>query len=379
VAIIFAVALALVKEIYSLQSIFCGVYILLVDWNKGHEESKVSLNSYKRVTVYFSGIGLIIFGFLYFYIVLESIIPLHSFQAAILDSPAYSWLGTNITDMFWYIVTHTIDIFLEIFSNSDKVFYLILLFGALGFIPLLSPKPLIIAFPILAISLLSNNPNHYGLGYHYTAGLIAPMIFAFADGLPRAKIIWQKIGLYTEWFIPVLLAGLILLHIVLSPSPISRLFWTNKVWSYGYQAYIETNRDIMIKMAIENNIPEDSDIVVSIQNTVNWSPLVQRQHFLIFPEGIAEVQQIPYFGNNFWPPEVKLKEVMAEYVVLDMKRPWFIGDIGCNWNFGKCTNEEMKNEYLNWVETTRNIMQVAFEKDGFIIFRRIKLEQEYES
>ena len=46
----------------------------------------------------------------------------------------------------------------------------------------------------------------------------------------------------------VLLFGWILFgHIMMSPSPISRLFWSDKVWSYSWRAYVPTERDAMMK------------------------------------------------------------------------------------------------------------------------------------
>ena len=364
-ATVFAIALALVKEPFALQTAMCGLYLLGVNWRSG-------LN----LKLYLYGFGLLIFGFYCFYITTHYIIPIYSGGevAVVLKSEAFSWLGSSISEMLLFILTNPIDIIVEVFTTPGKVIYLIALFGALGFIPLLKLGPLIVAFPILAISLLSRHEGYYGLGHHYTAGLIAPMIFAFAGGLPRAKMIWQKIGfgsfrLQVKWFIPVLVTGLIAAHIALAPSPIGRLFWSDKVWSYNYQAYIPTERDAMIKQAIDNFIPADPDVVVSIQNTINWGPLVQRRYSLLFPQGVTERQQVPFFGKGLYPPDVKWKSVMADFVVLDLKRPWFLLDKGCEWLYGKCTDEKMTAEYLDWVVKSRKVMEIVFEKDGFLILK----------
>jgi hypothetical protein len=264
-----------------------------------------------------------------------------------------------------------------VLSNADKIAYVLALFGALGFISLLSPTPLIVAFPILAISLLSEIEGYYGLGNHYTVGLIAPIIFSFIGGLPRAKIIWHKIGFFWKrlpesWFAPVLVSGLVCTHIVLSPSPISRLFWSDKIWSYNYKAYIYTERDAMIKQAISDFIPADLDAVISIQNTINLAPLVQRQHFLLFPQGIDKEKKSPLFSDSYQPTEVIWKAVTADYIVLDLKRPWFLLDKGCGWQYGKCTNKKVAKEYLEWVVKSRSLMNVVFERDDFLILSRNK-------
>jgi len=375
-AAFFAVALALVKEPFALQTAMCGVYMLGVHWKNNYHAVGGDLFNSRSIKVHLYSTILFAFGLGYFYIVTNYIIPLYSGgeQFVSLKSESFSWLGSGMGEMFLYILTHPVEIMVEIFTTPGKMIYLVALFGALGFIPLLKPGPLIVALPILAISLLSQHEGYYGLGHHYTAGLIAPMIFAFAGGLPRAKMIWQKIGfgsfrLQVKWFIPVLVTGLIAAHIALAPSPIGRLFWSDKVWSYNYQAYIPTERDAMIKQAIDNFIPADPDVVVSIQNTINWGPLVQRRYSLLFPQGVTERQQVPFFGKGLYPPDVKWKSVMADFVVLDLKRPWFLLDKGCEWLYGKCTDEKMTAEYLDWVVKSRKVMEIVFEKDGFLILK----------
>ena len=369
-ASIFAIALALVKEVFALQTIMCGVY-LLVSGRKGRNTLRMYLHS----------IGIITFGLSYFYIATHYIIPLYSGGSGFIgmNSEAFSYLGTSFSEILLYIFANFNEIFIDVIYTPGKVFYLVALFGALGFIPLLNPKPLIVALPILAISLLSHNEGYYGIGHHYTAGLIAPMIFAFYGGLPRAKLIWHRIGLVfcnptntsllINWFKSLLITGLFSVHIALAPSPISRLFWSDKVWTYNYKAYIQTDRDIMIKSAISNFIPIDPDVVVSIQNTINWPPLVQRRNFLLFPQGVVTGQGAPFFSKGFWPPKVEWKEIMADYVVLDLKRPWFLIDKGCDWLYGKCADKNKATEYLKWVEKSREVMKVVFEEDGFLILK----------
>jgi uncharacterized membrane protein len=361
-AVVSAILLSLVKEIYALQTIMCGVYIL-----------KICVENKLRIKTFSCGLGLIIFGIGYYLFATDFLIPLYTpsgmFGAKL---GAFSYMGTDINSMLLYIVNNIVEIIDEIFTNSGKLIYLVALFGALGFVPLFKLSPLIVALPILAISLLSKHEGYYGLGHQYTAGLIAPMIFAFAGGLPRVQIIWNKVGFSAKWLLPVLLTGMITAHIALAPSPIGRLFWSEKVWSYSYQAYIPTEREKMIKQAIVDFIPTEPDLVVSIQNTVNWEPLVQKHHFLIFPQGITKSQDVPTFGNKLWAPELNQKSIMADYVVLDLNRPWFLLDKGCDWLLGKCSNNKVAREYLEWVDKTKSKMQVIFEKDNFFIFKRIK-------
>jgi uncharacterized membrane protein len=369
-ATIFAIALAFVKEPFALQTVACGVYLL---FSKNELISKSCdryfTNSSNRLLY---GFGLIGFGFGYFYIATTFLIPyfLGIEESSVSQYLYFNGLGSSISEVIWYIFNNLEGVVSKLITSPDKIIYVVALFGSLGFIPLLNPKPLIVALPILAISLLSEHQNYYGLGHHYTAGLIAPMIFAFAGGLSRAKIIWQKIGFSTKWFVPMLVTGLVVAHIALAPSPIGRLFWSDKVWAYSYQAYIPTDRDAMIKQAITNFVPTDPKIVVSIQNTVNWLPLIQRRHFLLFPQGVSEGESAPFIESGFQHKYTEWKPIMADYVVIDMKRPWFLVDKGCDWAYGKCTNNIIANEYLEMVEKARNIMQVIFERDGFLILKK---------
>jgi len=378
-AAIFAIALAFVKEPFALQTVACGVYLLFSKNELIPKSSNIYFTNSSNRLLY--GFVLICFGFGYFYIATSLIVPyfLGIEESSISTYLYFNGVGSNINEIIWYIFGNMGEVVSKIITNPDKIIYFVALFGSLGFIPLLRPKPLIVALPILAISLLSEHKGYYGLGHHYTAGLIAPLIFAFSGGLPRAKIIWERIGLPIKWFTYILVTGLFIAHIVLSPSPISRLFWSDKVWSYNYQAYIQTDRDEMIKQKISLHIPENQNVVVSIQNTLNWLPLVQRRHFLLFPQGISEMESAPFIKSGIKHEYTKWKSIKSDFVVLDLKRPWSLVDKGCDWIYGKCTNKIKAKEYLGWVEKTKSIMQVVFERDGFMIFRRPKLELKDES
>ena len=369
-ACVFSIALGFVKEIFVLQTIMCGLFIIV------HSYKTLSSN---RKTI-FIGLFTIIFGIYYFFTAVNYI-SFESLESQYfgLSSEAFLWLGSSISEMFLYITNNAVEIMIDILETPRKVIYIVALFGALGFIPLLSPGPLMVALPILAVSLLSRHEGYYGLGHHYTAGLIAPMIYAFSGGLPRAIIFWKRVGLAVKWFTPILISGLIVAHMALSPSPVSRLFWSDKVWSYNYHAYIPTERDRIIKKAISDYIPANSDIVVSVQNTINLDLLMKRRQILLFPDGVSNDKLSPFFSKGFLPLAVEWRNVKADYVILDIKRPWFIKDKGCKWLYGKCTDKEVSAEYLEWVAKSRKLMNVIFEKDDFIIFRRPILELEDES
>ena len=152
-------------------------------------------------------------------------------------------------------------------TRVERLKYLIYLFGALGFIPLLRPGILLITIPVLAHSLMSSEPLHYGFTYHYTAGLIIPNIIAFSEGLPKAKKIWERVRLKKGWFDPIFCSGLLICHILLSPSPIGRKFYSPNSWNYHYSTYLSSDRDRLIKEALKTHISSNPNKIVPVGGT----------------------------------------------------------------------------------------------------------------
>jgi uncharacterized membrane protein len=382
-AAVLAMALVLVKEPFALQTAGCGIYLIYRGvWPPRESEWPENMVRIWRARSLWAGLSVIIFGFAYFLSVTHWVLPIfwaddvtdyfhaeHYFSRL---NDTLSLSGRGPIQIAWYMVTHPFDILKEVVNSPKKIIYVLALFGAMGFIPLLHPGPLLVAMPIFAISLLSPIDNYYGLGHQYTAGLMVPMIFSFIGGLPRGKKLWKRIGFPPKLMAPVLIIGLVAVHVALAPSPIGRLFWSPKVWSYHYKAYFPTERDAMIKNAIKEHVPADVETSVSVQNTLNWAPLVERRYILVFPQGIAEAsnQPVSRSGKIFQLPRIERHPVMADYVILDMKRPWFLLDKGCEWYYGECRDAKMAARYLEWVTKARRTMLMVFEEDGFVILRR---------
>jgi uncharacterized membrane protein len=373
-ATVAALLLAFVKEPFALQTAACGAYFLASEvwsWKQGTKSNNKIFCRNSRAVWY--GLGLILFGLGYFHAATSWVIPRFTNElSGSLNTEAFSWMGQDFVEAVWYVITHPLIIVEEVITTPKKIVYLVAIFGSLGFVSVLYPGPLLVAVPILAISMLSHFESYYGLGHHYTAGLIVPMIFAFVGGVPRAKVIWKRVGLSTQWFLPMLIILIVTMHVTLAPSPIGRLFWTPKVWSYHYTAYFPKARDAMIKKAIEQHIPMDPLVNVTVQNSVNWAPLVERRHLLLFPSGITGMVKVPVFHSSreTWLPNVDSQLVLADYVVIDMKRPWYLVDNGCEWYFGKCQDEKAAAQFLDHVVGARRVMGKVFEEDGFVILRR---------
>jgi len=367
-AVMLAILLALVKEPFALQTAGCGLYLTLI---RKH---------------YVAGIALTVFGLSSFVFSTQYLVPFFSFgYGGSVDSLAFSWLGNSLTDMIWFIVTKPHIVLGEIFSDSGKIRYLIYIFGALGFISLLRPGILIVALPIMAIALLSKVGNHSGLFYHYTAGLIAPLIVAFAEGLPTARKFWSRLNFTKASFTPLLVVCFLSIHIKMAPSPISYVFWNKDSWAYSYQAYIPTHRDKMIKEAIRIHVPSDPEVAVSAQNNLNWGYLARRHNYFVFPMGVLEPYDVlqgsgPTLAEfiNFVKTgkrvPIETEKKWADLVVLDLKRQWFLMDRGCSWKNDQCINdEEFSSEFLAVVQQTKERFDTVFEKDGFSILKRKRL------
>jgi uncharacterized membrane protein len=379
-SVLFGFLLALVKEIFAIQAIFCGIYLLFI---KKHRIGGTILTlgssvyffiSYVYLNDFFNGVGSV-----YWTTTVEVSKVIASDYSLI---GAYAWLGDSIQSIFLTILKKPHWVLGELFTDTGRLQYLLYLFGALGFISLLRPSILLITIPILATSILSSEPKHYGYTHHYSAGLLAPMIVAFAEGLPSAKILWKHVKFKSKWFEPILYSGLLICHILLSPSPIGRKFYDLKTWNYHYSIYIPTDRNRMIKTALKFHISPDPNKVVSVQNSLNVGYLMERKFVNTFPQGVIEkskhyikkqtIHDFMQFVLTGKRRKVKIENNYSDYVVLDFKRPWFIKDQACQWDDFKCVDElEFENTFLKLVNTTHERFSIVFEQDGFVIFKRL--------
>ena len=371
-AILMAVLLTFVKEIFSLQAAFCGLFLLFI--------------RKKRI----AGACLFVFGIIYYLIATHYFLKYFNFSISNFTSTSSSEIFLHPLNLMRAsgaeVLNHVLSnfhlIIWEILTNPDKMKYLLYIFVALGFIPLLSPGILLTTLPILAGSLLFQTKGYYGYTHHYTAGLIAPMIIAFAEGLPVAKKYWEKLKLPPDRFIPLILAGLFLCHVLASPSPIGRKFYRKKAWFHHNSVYKFQERNKWIKSVIKKYIPFDPNIILSVQNTLNWGHLAQRQTVFVFPHGAtqpsvkvdASEKSMSGVLDYILTGEIKnnMNSVAwADYVVLDLRRPWFIGDRGCEWVEEKCVNAMgFEEEFLGLVSRARLLFETIYENDKVVILKR---------
>jgi len=350
-----AVLISLVKEPFALITIACGFYLMF---------------SYRRSEKYYFILSLLlaIYGALYFYISVTYLLPQFTggVDQTYLASHSYSKLGEDLESILAFIIFHPFDTLKIMFFDNDKFMFVTLLFSGLLFLPMLKIRAMIVALPMFAIILLSNNNMFYSLGHHYTAGMIIPLIIGFHESTQRL-LEFKVINNNKRLFLGSIILSLLVTNFILSPSPLGRLFWSNKIWFYSLNAYFISERDEIIKKALETHLPKNPKKSISVQNSINFDLINKRNSFLLFPEGILEPKKVPIFINS---TSLIRKDTLADFVVIDIKRPLFIGDKGCNWIYGKCIDKEIERNFIKYQENTRSIMDKVFEYDGFFIFKR---------
>jgi hypothetical protein len=303
-------------------------------------------------------------GLAWFWLATAKLIPFFTMDAGVgATAGAFSWIGGgSVMGKIWFVLTHPLLVAGHMLGDPRKLKYLFALFGSLAFLPLLSPGPVITALPTLALSLLSTHPDYYSIANHYTAGLVAPLIVAFAQALPAAaeslRARRNRVDRWAGVLVLILLAG----HVLFSPSPLSVSFWR----SGGFTHYWPDNRDTRIIRAMESLLPDDPDVVVVTQNSLNWGKASTRYFTNSFPMAVFA----PHLVLTGEKPLFPVTRNLAEYVVLDLKRPWFVVDKGCEWRGKACTDGAVADVFQENLDRLRELFDTVTEGDGFMILKR---------
>ena len=356
-----ALSLCLIKETFAIQAVACGLYLAC------HRRGGPA------------GTLVFLVGLAWFWLATAKLIPFFTMDAGVgATAGAFSWIGGgSVMGKIWFVLTHPLLVAGHMLGDPRKLKYLFALFGSLAFLPLLSPGPVITALPTLALSLLSTHPDYYSIANHYTAGLVAPLIVAFAQALPAAaeslRARRNRVDRWAGVLILILLAG----HVLFSPSPLSVSFWR----SGGFTHYWPDNRDTRIIRAMESLLPDDPDVVVVTQNSLNWGKASTRYFTNSFPmavfaphlaqnSGTATFDDFRHFVLTGEKPLFPVTRNLAEYVVLDLKRPWFVVDKGCEWRGKACTDGAVADVFQENLDRLRELFDTVTEGDGFMILKR---------
>jgi uncharacterized membrane protein len=204
----------------------------------------------------------------------------------------YSEVGGSVGGIVKTTFTHPSRLAHAAFSGRD-LRYVLELIVPLAALSLLAPLVLIAALPEMALNLLSATPTQTSIHFHYTAGLIPPLIVAAVLGAKRLS----------RWTIPVAMAVVVaalLGNYRLGPLP----GWRHVPGGSHFQATAAhvTEHDRIAARALKL-IPKSA--VVSATNTLG-AHLSARRRILSFPyiqdaTWIAADETQPGYGDRYAP------------------------------------------------------------------------------
>lgn len=204
----------------------------------------------------------------------------------------YSEVGGSPGGIVKNALTHPGRLVRAAFTARDG-HYVLQLLWPLAFLPLLAPLVLVAALPELAINLLSAVPTQTSIHFHYTAGLIAPLVVAAVLGAKRVPkpSRWVAVGA-----VAVALIG----NYRLGPVPA----WRHVPFGQRFQATAGdvSEHDRVADRALRL-IPTNA--VVSATNSLG-SHLSARRRMLSFPfvedaTWIAADETQPGYADRFAP------------------------------------------------------------------------------
>ena len=356
-----AICLCLIKETFALQAAACGVFLAFCRGGA------------------LPGALVATGGLVWFWVATAKLIPFFTMDAGVgVTAGAFAWIGgSSVLGKAWWVLCHPFTTVGHVLGDPRKIKYLAALLGSLAFLPLLSPWPLVTVLPTLALSLLSTRPDYYSITNHYTAGLVAPLIVAFAHALNTAAGAVNARGGRLDRWAGTLFLVLLASHVALAASPLSIPFWR----AGGFTGFWPDARDTRIIRAMENILPDDPKAVVITQNSLNWGKAVTRYFSNSFPLAVFEphlaqdssiatrhdFRRYIFTGEK---PAFPVEQSLADYVVLDLKRPWFVVDQGCEWKDGACRDQAVAAAFTDAVRRAREAFDTVFEEDGFLILKR---------
>jgi uncharacterized membrane protein len=215
----------------------------------------------------------------------------------------FSAYGDSFGDIFLTFLTRPDIVLGEVFApiNRDYLWRLLLPFA---FLPLLSPRYLLLAAPALGVNLLSNFAPQKQLIFHYDA-----LVLAFLAGATLHALIWllervprQRLALaacallllggwwHTQSRVYLRVADI---HQELTPAP-----------GQWYPDYVYYRRYVL------SYIPSEASVSAF---TYLQPHLSHRQYAYMFPNPF---QHLLFYDPDGFPP------VPLEYVVYDTRRPW---------------------------------------------------------
>lgn len=336
-AIIYILLLCLVKEPYCLVALFFCIYALVDNYR--------NISRKHLFLIVLTGfICIIIFFFITDYLIPHFSNNDKRFE---ISSSSFSSHGSSILDLILYIVLSPIDFFRSILMDTLKLKYLMILFLAVLFLPLFSLKYLIPAIPIFIISMLSNEPSHYSIRNHYTAGIEIPIVVSAAFGLEYVRRKFKFFHRMAKIIIPIIF---LVANFAFTPSPLGMRFYSEKFWDFNYARYQQNFEYIKIIKYLNLALKNSKVDKIYIQNNI----------FTIFDKS-----RVSYIDDSI--AECANKKCI---IVIDKARPFFWADRGCDYIYGVCNNKNNEDIFKAYMNTILSMYMQTYTEEKFVIYER---------
>ena len=158
-------------------------------------------------------------------------------------------------------------------------------------------------------------------------------------------------------------------HVLISPSPVSKLFWSNKIEKYGFPIYMKKPEYKKLSEFLETI--KDDQIIVAQNNLIN-AKIIMQNKMLVFPQGILESAIVPIYEKNIISKTYKTKNIFADYLILDSSREKFIKDRSCMKIYQKCNNFHISNKYDEIKKGLPKNFKIIYEINNIRVYERLK-------
>ena len=188
---------------------------------------------------------------------------------------------------------------------------------------LANKKYLIVSCLILLIFITSDNPNHSSIVNHYFLPLVAPMFYALNNYYEKFK---NKNYFKKEFMI----IYVFLMHIIVSPSPLSFSFYSTVNKYFNYQQYLFSEIKINEKKFIFEKLKKlDKKKIIVASNNANFSYLNSFYNYLPYPAGLEKNFYLPKdisffeFTQIFLNKEsIKVIKLKPDIVIIRKNDKW---------------------------------------------------------